>query len=211
MKMSFTQYPKPLTKEEEKKVIEQVDKGDEEAKNILVQHNLRLVAYIANKFKADSDEMEDLISIGTFGLIKAVQSFDMHRKIKFATYASRCIRNEILMHFRKANKHKNDAYLEESVSRDGEGNEMSLMETLGTEKEMVEKNIMKELDLSILYALLNDLPETEREVLSLRYGIGKKALKQSEVAEVLNISQSYVSRIEKKVIEKMKKQYELVI
>ncbi|QST02776.1 sigma-70 family RNA polymerase sigma factor (plasmid) [Pontibacillus sp. ALD_SL1] len=205
--MNAVQYPPQLSKEEEMICLEACNNGCAEAKNTLIQHNLRLVAYLAHKFTKDYDVLEELISIGTFGLIKAVDTFDTERNIKFATYASKCIQNEILMSFRKHKNRKDDSYLEETVTRDSEGNEMSLMDTIGTDDDLVEQDIMRENDIRILYSLLQTLPSRERTIIEKRYGIGRKPMLQCEVAQEMNISQSYVSRIEKKVLRQLQHGY----
>lgn len=201
-------FPKPLSKNEEAKYIERVNQGDNEAKQILIEHNLRLVVYISNKYQNTSYEQDDLVSIGTIGLIKAVNTFDSSKNIKFATYASRCIQNEILMFFRKNKKRKNDVYLDEVLSYDGDGNELSLVDTIGTDKEEVEEEIEGKDTFKLVIDIIDTLPKVEKEIIQFRFGIGCEKKRQSEIADLFEISQSYVSRIERKVLKKIKKEFE---
>ena len=197
--------PEPLSKEEEDKYLYLARNGDMNAKNKLIEHNLRLVVYLAKKYEQTKVDLEDLVSIGTIGLIKGVSTYKPDKNIKLATYASRCIDNEILMYLRKNKKRNADVSLEESLSFDAEGNELHLEDILGTEEDIVTKKIEDE-DLKII--LLNEiekLPERDKKIMKLRYGLfGEEEITQKELAEKLNISQSYISRIEKKVIKKIK-------
>ena len=197
--------PEPLSKEEEDKYLYLARNGDMNAKNKLIEHNLRLVVYLAKKYEQTKVDLEDLVSIGTIGLIKGVSTYKPDKNIKLATYASRCIDNEILMYLRKNKKRNADVSLEESLSFDAEGNELHLEDILGTEEDIVTKKIEDE-DLKII--LLNEiekLPERDKKIMKLRYGLfGEEEITQKELAEKLNLSQSYISRIEKKVIKKIK-------
>lgn len=202
-------FPKPLSAKQEDECFELMKKGDSSARNKLIEHNLRLVAHIVKKYCASQNESEDLISIGTIGLIKAVESFDNSKNIRFATYASRCIENEILMHFRSKKKSSGDIYFDEPVDVDKDGNQLTLIDIIAEDDGIVDK-----IDLSIkseqLYKFINEcLDERELEIIINRYGLyGKKPLTQREVAKKLNISRSYVSRIEKKALETLRKKYE---
>jgi len=197
--------PEPLSKEEELEYLIKAEKGDENAKNKLIEHNLRLVVYLSKKYENTKVDLEDLVSIGTIGLIKGINTYKIDKNIKLATYASRCIDNEILMYLRKNKKRNADVSLEESLSFDAEGNELHLEDILGTEPDIVTKEIE---DNDIKKALLNEinrLPKRDKEIMKLRYGLfGEEEITQKELAEKLNISQSYISRIEKKVIKKIK-------
>jgi len=197
--------PEPLSKEEELEYLIKAEKGDENAKNKLIEHNLRLVVFLAKKYENTKVDLEDLVSIGTIGLIKGINTYKIDKNIKLATYASRCIDNEILMYLRKNKKRNADVSLEESLSFDAEGNELHLEDILGTEPDIVTKEIE---DNDIKKALLNEinrLPKRDKEIMKLRYGLfGEEEITQKELAEKLNISQSYISRIEKKVIKKIK-------
>ncbi len=197
-------FPEPLDPDEEKKYLKMMQQGNKTARNILIKHNLRLVAHIVKKFDTVHTDNEDLISIGTIGLIKGINTYDMSKNTKLATYAARCVENQILMHLRSTRKLNQEKLLQESIGSDKEGNEIKLMDIISSEEisiiEKVEKNINKEL----LYEKLKELPERERKVVELRYGLfdGEK-LTQKEVASILGISRSYVSRIEKKAINKL--------
>ncbi len=199
--------PLPLEPGEEQILLEELANKNEVAKEKLIEHNLRLVVYIAKKFENTGMELEDLISIGAIGLIKAIQTFDIGKNIKLATYASRCIENEILMQLRKTSKQKIEISLDEPLNADSEGNELLLSDVLCVEEE----NVTKDLDLSIekqlLFTSLKKLQKREQEIMILRFGLFGNAEKtQKEVAEQLGISQSYISRIEKKILQKMKKE-----
>lgn len=197
--------PEPLSKEEELKCLMEVSKGSVEAKNKLIEHNLRLVVYLSKKYENTKIELEDLVSIGTIGLIKGINTYKIDKNIKLATYASRCIDNEILMYLRKNKKRNADVSLEESLSFDSEGNELHLEDILGTDPDLVTKEL-EDNDLKLmLMKEINRLPERDKQIMKLRYGLfGEKEITQKELAQKLNISQSYISRIEKKVIKRIK-------
>lgn len=197
--------PEPLSKEEELKYLTEFENGSIEAKNKLIEHNLRLVVYLSKKYENTKIDLEDLVSIGTIGLIKGINTYKIDKNIKLATYASRCIDNEILMYLRKNKKRNGDVSLEESLSFDAEGNELHLEDILGTEPDLITKEL-EDNDLKmILMKEINKLPKRDREIIKLRYGLfGEKEITQKELADKLNISQSYISRIEKKVIKKIK-------
>ena len=191
--------PEPLTKEEEMKYVEKSMNNDAKARNKLIEHNLRLVVFLAKKYDNTGTDLEDLVSIGTIGLIKAVNTYRLDKNIKLATYASRCIDNEILMHLRKIKRKKTEVSFEDSLSYDSDGNELHLEDVLGTEKDIVTKGLDDELD------KIEKLSPRDKEIIELRYGLnGKKEMTQKDVASLLGISQSYISRIEKKVIKKLK-------
>ena len=197
--------PEKLSATEEYNLVEQMKNGSEEAKNQLIERNLRLVVYTAQKFDNTSAQIEDLISIGTIGLIKAVSSFDNSKNIKMATYASRCIENEILMHLRKISKIKKEVSLDEPLNTDAEGNELCISDILSSESDEVTKNMDKQDEKDNLKRVLDDLSEKEKEIMCMRYGLrGKSEMTQKEVADFFEISQSYISRIEKKILDKMK-------
>lgn len=206
--------PPPLTKEEEDELIGtigQLEKGSSELeaiKQTLIERNLRLVVYIARKFENTGIGMEDLISIGTIGLIKAINTFNPQKKIKLATYASRCIENEILMYLRRTNKLKIEISIDEPLNVDWDGNELLLSDILGTEADIIYRNIEDEVDKSLLQQALLKLSEREREIVELRFGFRNqgKEKTQKEVADLLGISQSYISRLEKKIILRLKKE-----
>lgn len=197
--------PEPLSKEDEVKYLKEFENGSIDAKNKLIEHNLRLVVYLSKKYENAKIDLEDLVSIGTIGLIKGINTYKMDKNIKLATYASRCIDNEILMYLRKNKKRNADVSLEESLSFDAEGNELHLEDILGTEPDLVTKEL-EDNDLKMtLMKEINKLPERDKEIMKLRYGLfGEKEITQKELAEKLNISQSYISRIEKKVIRRIK-------
>lgn len=197
--------PEPLTKEEEMKYVEKSMNNDAKARNKLIEHNLRLVVFLAKKYDNTGTDLEDLVSIGTIGLIKAVNTYRLDKNIKLATYASRCIDNEILMHLRKIKRKKTEVSFEDSLSYDSDGNELHLEDVLGTEKDIVTKGLDDELDKSILLEEIEKLSPRDKEIIELRYGLnGKKEMTQKDAASLLGISQSYISRIEKKVIKKLK-------
>ncbi|MBR5226592.1 MAG: RNA polymerase sporulation sigma factor SigK [Clostridia bacterium] len=197
--------PSPLEAEEERVLLEEMQRGNSSARDKLVEHNLRLVVYIAKKFESTGLELEDLISIGAIGLIKAVKTFNYEKNIKLATYASRCIENEILMHLRKTSKQKIEVSLEEPLKFDSDGNELLLVDLLFDENENVAKNLEEDADKQILLSAIEKLGEREQEIMKLRFGLcGKEELTQKEVADLLGISQSYISRIEKKILVKIK-------
>ncbi len=199
--------PPPLSAEEETEIIELLERNKEEARRILVERNLRLVVYISKKFENSGVNIEDLISIGTIGLMKAINTFDVHKNIKLATYASRCIENEILMYLRRNNRTKNEVSIDEPLNTDGDGNELLLADILGSEEDCVFKNLETEADKLIIGEYLDNLNEREKCIMELRFGFkcGEEKT-QKEVADLLGISQSYISRIEKKIIHKMKKE-----
>ncbi|MBQ2687576.1 MAG: RNA polymerase sporulation sigma factor SigE [Clostridia bacterium] len=197
--------PPPLSKEEEKKIFDDIIAGLENAREPLITHNLRLVVYIAKKFESKGANVEDLISIGTIGLIKAVNTFSPTRNIKLATYASRCIENEILMFLRKSTQLKNEVSIDEPLNTDWDGNELLLSDVLGSEPDAINYNIEKELENNMLIDAVNRLPDRESLIMELRYGLdGHKEHTQKEVADMLGISQSYISRLEKKIIKRLK-------
>lgn len=197
--------PPPLNEAEETKLLERLPCEDLEARNELIIHNMRLVVFIAKKFESTKVPIDDLISIGTFGLIKGIQTFKMDKNIKLATYASRCIENEILMHLRKLQKTKNDSSLDEVLSVDGDGNEMMLSDIIASKEESVLDTLTKDEDVENIYYALNKLKKREKEIIIYRYGLfDHKELTQKEVADALGISQSYISRLEKRILDKMR-------
>ena len=197
--------PPPLSKEEEIHYVELSIKGDQEARNKLIEHNLRLVVFLAKKYENTKIDLEDLVSIGTIGLIKGVNTYQLDKNIKLATYASRCIDNEILMYLRKTKKKRTEISFEDSLSFDADGNELHLEDVLGTEANIVTKGLEDELDRNLLYQEVAKLEGRDKEIIEYRYGLnGKKELTQKEVANLLGISQSYISRIEKKVIHRLR-------
>jgi len=199
--------PPPLSGEEETFLIGRLSKGDASVKNTLIERNLRLVVYIARKFENTGVGVEDLISIGTIGLIKAVNTFDPSKKIKLATYASRCIENEILMYLRRNGKIKSEVSLDEPLNVDWDGNELLLSDILGTENDLVYKYIEDEVDKEILNMAMSRLTHRERSIIELRFGLRDGSEKtQKEVADLLGISQSYISRLEKRIIKRLKKE-----
>jgi len=203
--------PSPLTKEEEDELTERLMYNDEEAKGKLVEHNLRLVVYIAKRFESTGINIEDLISIGTIGLIKGVNTFRKSKSIKLATYASRCIENEILMYLRKNANSKNELSIEEPLNIDWDGNELLLSDILGTDSDTVNKNIENEVEKSLLFEAMNKLNDREQTIIKMRFGlINGKEKTQKEVADELNISQSYISRLEKKILERLKYEIEKI-
>lgn len=202
------QLPPPLKGEEERLTLEALERGDEGAKQKLVEHNLRLVVYIARRFENTGVNLEDLISIGTIGLIKAIGTYRLDKKIRLATYASRCIENEILMHIRKIAPQRAEVSLNEPINMDGEGNELQLGDILGTEEDLILRPLEDDVDIRVLRELLSRLPEREREILQMRYGLeGRKEQTQKEVAQILGISQSYISRLEKRILQRLKKEF----
>ena len=204
--------PPPLSAEEEKEVFDLISSDPDKAKTTLIEHNLRLVVYIAKKFENTGIDIEDLISIGTIGLIKAVNTFRPEKNIKLATYASRCIENEILMYLRKNSNSKMEVSLEEPLNIDWDGNELLLSDVLGSDSDTVVKNIESEIELSALRNAIRGLSEREREIMILRFGLGtNREYTQKEVADILNISQSYISRLEKKILIKLKKELEHIV
>ena len=201
--------PPPLSKKEEDETIERLRAGDAAARDKLVEHNLRLVVYIAKKFENSGVNIEDLISIGTIGLIKAVNTFKADKNIKLATYASRCIENEILMYLRKINQQRLDISLDEPLNVDWDGNELLLSDVLGSDGLEINDNIEQEDEKRILYTCMEGLSDRERLIMSMRFGMnGQNEHTQKEVADILGISQSYISRIEKRIILKLKRDIE---
>jgi RNA polymerase sporulation-specific sigma factor len=199
-------FPKALSAAEERRCLEAMAQGDRQARQKLIEHNLRLVVYIARRFESSSVGIEDLISIGTIGLIKAINTFRADKQIKLATYASRCIENEILMHLRKNTGVKNELSLDEPLNIDYDGNELLLSDVLGTENDFVYKTLEESEDRKMILNAISALNERDRQIIELRYGInrGGNELTQKEVADILGISQSYISRLEKKIISKLK-------
>ncbi|GAA0085465.1 RNA polymerase sporulation sigma factor SigE [Clostridium sp. MB05] len=204
--------PPPLKKEEEEELVEKLIHGDESIRDILIERNLRLVVYIARKFENTGVCVEDLISVGTIGLIKAVNTFNPEKKIKLATYASRCIENEILMYLRRNSKVKAEISFYEPLNIDWDGNELLLSDILGTENDTVYNLIEDEVDRELLFLALKHLNDREKEIVKLRFGLnGTREKTQKEVADMLGISQSYISRLEKKIINRLKKEINKMI
>ena len=198
--------PTPLTPEEEQQTVRNFLDGDEDARLKLIEHNLRLVVYIAKKFDNTGVDMDDLVSIGTIGLIKAVGSYKTDKNIKLATFASRCIENEILMHLRKTSKTRSEISLDEPLNVDWEGNTLLLSDILGTDADCVYNDVESSDECRILRNTFEKLPPRERQILSLRFGLyGKDEMTQKEIADMMGISQSYISRLEKKIVENLKK------
>ena len=202
-------FPKPLSEEKEKEYLLKSKNGDIKARNILVEHNLRLVAHIIKKYYAVNVDQDDLVSIGTIGLIKAINTFDMDKNIKLSSYASRCIENEILMHFRNLKKSSQNVSLEDAVDIDKDGHTLKLMDLLSIDDDFAD-NLDKKLNLQKINKYLTEtLTKRELQIINLRYGLnGSKPLTQREVSSIMNISRSYVSRIEKKALEKLKARYD---
>lgn len=198
--------PPPLSKEEEEMLLIKLPKGDKAARSILIERNLRLVVYIARKFENTGINIEDLISIGTIGLIKAVNTFNPEKKIKLATYASRCIENEILMYLRRNNKIRSEVSFDEPLNIDWDGNELLLSDVLGTEDDIITKDLEANVDKKLLLKALHQLSDREKQIMELRFGLGSGEEKtQKDVADMLGISQSYISRLEKRIIKRLKK------
>ena len=196
--------PEPLSIKEEQDLSEKLVKGDENAREKLIVHNLRLVVYIAKKFENSGVNIEDLISIGTIGLIKAVNTFSPEKNIKLATYASRCIENEILMHLRKIASQKIEISLDEPLNTDWDGNELMLADVLGSDVDEISREIEEDDEKKVLLQMIENLPPREREIIDMRFGLGEKEeLTQKEVADKMGISQSYISRLEKRIIKKL--------
>ena len=199
--------PPPLKGEEEKAALAALEQGDEQARQLLVEHNLRLVVYIARRFENVSTGLEDLISIGTIGLIKAIGTYRRDKNIRLATYASRCIENEILMHIRKISGMKAEVSLDEPINLDCDGNELLLSDILGTDGDEIARPLEDDVDLCVLRQALGELPGREREIVLMRFGLeGRKEMTQKEVAEKMGISQSYISRLEKRIMGKLRKE-----
>ena len=199
--------PPPLKGEQEQQALEALEQGDENAKQLLIEHNLRLVVYIARRFENTGTNLEDLISIGTIGLIKGINTYRRDKNIKLATYSSRCIENEILMHIRKTSSQKAEVSLDEPINMDYDGNELLLSDILGTDEDVVTGRLEEDVDLQLLRQALKELPPREREIVLMRYGLeGRKELTQKEVAEKMGISQSYISRLEKRIMLRLRKE-----
>lgn len=199
-------FPRPLSAREEQECLQKIREGDTAARNKLIEHNLRLVAHIIKKYYAVSGDQDDLISIGTIGLIKAVGTFKSDRNIKLATYASRCIENEILMHIRKIAGQKAEVSLDEPINTDWDGNELLLSDVLGTDGDIVMRPMEEDAEQQLLREALARLPERERRIVSLRFGLGGRPEKtQKEVADLLGISQSYISRLEKRIMQRLRR------
>jgi RNA polymerase sporulation-specific sigma factor len=200
--------PPPLTREEEAYLLERLPGGDESVRAMLIERNLRLVVYIARKFENTGLNIEDLVSIGTIGLIKAVNTFDPHKKIKLATYASRCIENEILMFLRRNNKLRSEVSFDEPLNVDWDGNELLLSDVLGTESDTIYRNLEDEVDRTLLYDALDKLTEREKRIMELRFGLHTgEEMTQKDVADLLGISQSYISRLEKRILKRLQKEF----
>ncbi len=199
--------PPPLKGMEEQAALEQLEQGSEEAKQRLIEHNLRLVVFIARRFENTGVNLEDLISIGTIGLIKSISTYRRDKNIKLATYSSRCIENEILMHIRKISNQKTEISLDEPINMDYDGNELLLSDILGTDEDTVTCALEDDVDLQLLRQALQQLPERERQIIHMRFGLaGYRELTQKEVAQVMGISQSYISRLEKRIMQRLKKE-----
>lgn len=199
--------PPPLKGQEELETLEALEQGAESAKQRLIEHNLRLVVYISRRFENTGVDLEDLISIGTIGLIKAIGTYRRDKNIKLATYASRCIENEILMHIRKISNQKTEVSLDEPINMDHDGNELLLSDVLGTEEDLIARPLEDAVDLYVLRQALYELPDREREIVSMRFGLeGRKELTQKEVAVEMGISQSYISRLEKRIMLRLRKE-----
>ena len=199
--------PPPLKGQDEAHALQALEEGDEEAKQLLIEHNLRLVVYISRRFENTGVNLEDLISIGTIGLIKGINTYRREKNIKLATYASRCIENEILMHIRKIANQKTEISLDEPINMDYDGNELLLSDILGTDEDMIMRPLEDDVDLCVLRDALNRLPEREREIVVMRFGLeGRQELTQKEVAQQMGISQSYISRLEKRIMLRLRKE-----
>ena len=199
--------PPPLKGAEEENALLGLEAGNENAKQRLIEHNLRLVVYIARRFENTGVNLEDLISIGIIGLIKAIGTYRRDRNIRLATYASRCVENEILMHIRKISGQKTEVSLEEPINMDGEGNELLLSDILGTDEDVVFRGLEEDVDIQCLRLALAKLPEREKEIVNMRYGLeGRRELTQKEVAQRMGISQSYISRLEKRIMLRLRKE-----
>ena len=199
--------PPPLNNEEERKYLSKIQKNEKGAKEYVIEHNLRLVVYIAKKFENTGINVEDLISIGTIGLIKAINTYNPEKNIKLATYASKCIENEILMYLRKTSNQKTEISIDEPLNVDWDGNELLLSDILGTESDIIYKTLEEKIDRELLKEALEKLPKREQNIMNLRFGLLSGTEKtQKEVADMLGISQSYISRLEKKIVVKLKKE-----
>ncbi|SDC35517.1 RNA polymerase sporulation sigma factor SigE [Shouchella lonarensis] len=204
--------PPPLSKEEEATLLEKLPLGDEAVRAVLIERNLRLVVYIARKFENTGINIEDLISIGTIGLIKAVNTFNPEKKIKLATYASRCIENEILMYLRRNNKTRSEVSFDEPLNIDWDGNELLLSDVLGTDDDIITKGIEEQVDRKLLVKALHTLSDREKQIMELRFGLsGQEEKTQKDVADLLGISQSYISRLEKRIIKRLQKEFKKMV
>ncbi|MBQ6930547.1 MAG: RNA polymerase sporulation sigma factor SigE [Clostridia bacterium] len=204
--------PAPLTQAKENEIMQRIEQGDDSARELLIIHNLRLVVYIARKFENSGVGIEDLISIGTIGLIKAVNTFSPSRNIKLATYASRCVENEILMHLRKISNLKAEVSIDEPLNVDWDGNELLLSDVLGSDVDLINADLEHEDEARMLRKIVNSLGERERMIMCMRFGMGGETERtQKEVADLLGISQSYISRLEKRIIERIKNEMETVL
>ena len=200
--------PPPLKGEAEQNALEALERGEDGARQTLVEHNLRLVVYIARRFESTGIHLEDLISIGTIGLIKAVNTYRLDKKIRLATYASRCIENEILMYIRKTANQKTEVSLDEPINMDCDGNELLLSDILGTDEDVIMRPLEDDVDLCVLRQVLAELPDREREIILMRFGLeGRKEKTQKEVAVLLGISQSYISRLEKRIMLRLRREF----
>ena len=205
-------FPQPLTAAEEQYYLQQYQRGDMEAKNILIERNLRLVAHVVKKYQGTDVELDDLISIGTIGLIKAVNTFKMDKNIKLATYSSRCIENEILMFLRKNNNTRSEVSIDEPLNVDWDGNELLLSDVLGSDGDNVSREIENEVDKDLLNLALTKLSSREKDIIELRFGLKSGEEKtQKEVADMMGISQSYISRLEKRIIVRLRKDMKRMI
>jgi RNA polymerase sporulation-specific sigma factor len=204
--------PPPLSKEEEAVLLKKLPTGDKAVRSMLIERNLRLVVYIARKFENTGINIEDLISIGTIGLIKAVNTFNPEKKIKLATYASRCIENEILMYLRRNNKTRSEVSFDEPLNIDWDGNELLLSDVLGTEEDIITRGIEEKVDRKLLVKALHTLNEREKQIMELRFGLaGEEEKTQKDVADMLGISQSYISRLEKRIIKRLQKEFNKMV
>ncbi|PAQ13204.1 RNA polymerase sporulation sigma factor SigE [Bacillaceae bacterium SAOS 7] len=204
--------PPPLSRDEEEKLLSKLPTGDQAARALLIERNLRLVVYIARKFENTGINIEDLISIGTIGLIKAVNTFNPEKKIKLATYASRCIENEILMYLRRNNKIRSEVSFDEPLNVDWDGNELLLSDVLGTENDIITKDIEAGVDRSLLFKAMEQLSDREKQIMELRFGLrGGEEKTQKDVADLLGISQSYISRLEKRIIHRLQKEFNKMV
>ncbi|WP_170006955.1 RNA polymerase sporulation sigma factor SigE [Bacillus fonticola] len=204
--------PPPLSKDEEALLLKKLPNGDKAARSVLIERNLRLVVYIARKFENTGINIEDLISIGTIGLIKAVNTFNPEKKIKLATYASRCIENEILMYLRRNNKIRSEVSFDEPLNIDWDGNELLLSDVLGTEDNIITKDLEASVDKKLLLKALHELSDREKQIMQLRFGLlGEEEKTQKDVADMLGISQSYISRLEKRIIKRLRKEFNKMV
>ena len=198
--------PPPLSRDEEEKALDALSRGDEAARSLLIEHNLRLVVFLAKRFENTGVNLEDLISIGTIGLIKAVNTFQAGKNIKLATYASRCIENEILMHLRKISSQRTEVSFDEPLNTDWDGNELLLSDILGTDADEVSRSLEDDAEKRMLLEAVADLSGREKQIIALRFGLpGGREYTQKEVADLLGISQSYISRLEKRILERLRK------